>query len=741
VSGADGRRWAFLGDSDLGKAMFRLHAPLPAANGNGRGNLPDPEDVFGDEVAPAPLAALPPGPIRLARLPEGTPPPDFLDRQSAVYRYSQTQQVHRDQPESEGGNKRIRPWHGTGRGFTSGKGSEPWPLFQQELAIAASGPGDWVLEVEGERCVGLAMLAGLVAISQPGHDHTLPAIQARYQSLVEAGIGGVVYVSDHDDEGRKKAERCARAAAAVGLRFEHLQAAAIWAEIPEKGSIDDAPGTPAEQAAAIEAAANRRQLAARVTEQQEIAQAPSDTDAVDRTVAREQLATLLANITARLPLEEVLPPRLARLLSDRAAAFPCDPVALLGPLLAVAASIVGDRGRVQVKAGWSEPLIVWAGNVLPPSALKSPTAAVLSGPLMELQKEEFLAHGTPFEDESPEGPRSAGGGPKPRRFLISDCTYERMVELMAQPNTPGLLSCFDELSQWFTFLERANSGQARGGWLSSWTGGACLVDRKIAGSSFAEKTAVSLFGNIQPEKLADLISEGGGDPTKAGDGLWCRFLWCRPAEIPWRYVEKGVDIKEELVSLFRALDSVGPDPFALNLDPGAVALAVPAWESWAVEAQDSDPARAAFLGKLRGYSVRLAGILHLLHLAELVEGAGLPLAKAIDRNGDGSRHDLLSADAMDRGLKAARFYLQQFDALQPEVGGGDLHADVAGFLRRVEDRQLKEVTPRAVQQWKLLGKGATAKEALEFLRKVSLDHGEMVQGPRKDSWRWVRGNC
>jgi hypothetical protein len=464
---------------------------------------------------------------------------------------------------------------------------------------------------------------------------------------------------------------------------------------------------------------------------------------IGSTAAAEQLATYLANITANLPLGEVLPPRLAHQLTDRAEAFPCDPVALLGPLLAVAASIVGTRGRIQVKEGWSEPLIIWAGNVLPPSALKSPTAAVLSGPLMELQKAEFQAHSTPFQDESADGDAASHEKPKPRRFLISDCTYEQMVELMAQPNTPGLLSYFDELGQWFALLERTNSGQARGGWLSSWTGGVSLVDRKTSTSSFAEKTAISLFGNIQPERLADLIAEGGDDPTKAGDGLWCRFLWCRPSEVPWRYVEHAVDIEAELVSLLKTLDSVGPDAFTLKLDQGAIALARPAWEAWAIQAQDSDPARAAFLGKLRGYSVRLAGILHLLRLAELAQGAGVPLSSAIKHREGGSRFDILGADPMARGLKTAGFYLQQFDALQPEVGGGDLQADVAGFLRRVEGRELQEVAPRDVQQWKLLGKRTTAKEALELLeRVVSLGYGHMTEGPRRDSpGRWVRSKC
>jgi hypothetical protein len=277
VTGADGQQWAYLGDSDLGKAMFRLDSPLPASNGNGRGRRPARAEVFGDAVAQAPPAPLPGGPIRLARLPEGAALPD-LNRERATYTYGSTQQTRRA-PDGKGG-KRIRPavWgpaHPEGcervrkkakerewkepdcSTWISDGGDEPWPLFQQPLAIAAVRTGEFVLEFEGERCVAIAMAAGLVAISQPGHDHTLAGIEARYRALAADGQGGIVYISDHDAEGLKKAQRCAAAAAATGLPFIHLRAADVWPGILIKGSIDDAPGTPADQVAAIEVALQR----------------------------------------------------------------------------------------------------------------------------------------------------------------------------------------------------------------------------------------------------------------------------------------------------------------------------------------------------------------------------------------------------------------------------------------------------------------------------------------------------
>jgi hypothetical protein len=232
--------WAFTRNtSDDRAAHFVLDRPREASS---RLRV-----VNGRKPAPVSTPVSITGPITLARLPEGVQLPD-LNRERATYHYNDGQRTIRD-TNRQGG--KVLPFHREGNQAKAGAGPDPWPLYQQGLALAADG---WVLELEGERCVGLAMAAGVVAISQPGHNHSPDSISARYRSLQDAGVPGVVYVSDHDAEGQRKAERCAAAAAAVGLPFLHLPASKVWPGIAEKGSIDDAPGTPAERLAAIEAA-------------------------------------------------------------------------------------------------------------------------------------------------------------------------------------------------------------------------------------------------------------------------------------------------------------------------------------------------------------------------------------------------------------------------------------------------------------------------------------------------------
>lgn len=439
--------------------------------------------------------------------------------------------------------------------------------------------------------------------------------------------------------------------------------------------------------------------------------------------ARLHAAEHLANLGAEVDLSAVLPLPLAQQLMARADSFPVHPVTLLSPLLCTVAGVIGTRARVAVKRGWSEPLVIWAGNVLEPSQLKTPAANVFSSPLYDLQAEAFASHEAATKAAKAAGEADAPDPAPARRWIVSDATFERIAEVIAQPQTVGLVSFQDELSGWFATLDRSNSNgsSARAGWLSLWSGSASLVDRKVAASSFARHTAVSLFGNVQPEKLLAMIEAGGNDPTAAADGLWCRFLWCRPPELPWRYSDVGCCIREEITDLLKGLDRVTTGT-VFQPSQQAIRNAVPFWEGWADDARQSSPARAAFLGKLRGYSVRIAGILHTLDCAV---SNGWPAE--------------ITARTMDRALLVASYYLAQFDTLAADMGAGEVPADVAMFQRKVNDAGRVEVTLAEVRRWRLWGRENRNKgEVLSFLREVASTYGfgEVVQGTRSDSWVW-----
>ena len=69
---------------------------------------------------------------------------------------------------------------------------------------------------------------------------------------------------------------------------------------------------------------------------------------------------------------DALPEPLRRLVTIGAKAMVCEPSFVALPLLAGAASAIGNARRVQLKRGWSEPAIVWAAIVGDSGTLKSP---------------------------------------------------------------------------------------------------------------------------------------------------------------------------------------------------------------------------------------------------------------------------------------------------------------------------------------------------------------------------------
>jgi hypothetical protein len=208
---------------------------------------------------PAPAAEPAPDPaaITLARLPQAhkQPPAHWPHGQILPYG-SDGQQWAKVVVDAKG--KRHLPHHIDANGKTISKaGPTPWPLWCEAMALE-HGPGKWIVETEGEKCAAWFHAAALVAISQPGHDHKQDKIQARYARLVAAGVAGVVYLADHDKTGSEKAHKCAAAAAAVNLPFVTVPAADVWPGLPAGGSIDDAPGTAADRAAAFNAQLQQR---------------------------------------------------------------------------------------------------------------------------------------------------------------------------------------------------------------------------------------------------------------------------------------------------------------------------------------------------------------------------------------------------------------------------------------------------------------------------------------------------
>lgn len=430
--------------------------------------------------------------------------------------------------------------------------------------------------------------------------------------------------------------------------------------------------------------------------------------AEDSALRREQLQAFRATFNSTLALSQVFNSELANLLEKRAESLPCDPVAYITPLLATAAGVVGKRMSFVVKGGedcWAEPCVIWCGNVMAPSSLKSPIAADIRKPVDRMQRES-IERCKPSKDDDDADKET------PRRFAFGGITHAAMVDLICEEKTQGLIGYYDELASLFAELEKTHNTAMRAELLLLWTGGPISRDTKTSGHAYASATAVSFYGNIQPDKLKSLINKDGAE-NSAGDGLWCRFLWVRPKEIVWQYNDLVANIQQKLSDVFDALDKT-PHNSILQLSPEAIAIGAQQWNLWEYEKQDCDAAQAAFIGKLRGYSVRIAGVLHLLDLAT---DQGDPFNSAMLQLGDG----LIPAAAMQRAILLCQFCLGQWQQLQAELGHGDVPATVTKLLSKAQG--LAAVTPRDVCRWHLLGRNTKTAEAVAFLHDVAQQWG------------------
>ncbi len=243
ITGADERAWAFTGNTRDGRAgHYTLDKPLDGAQRLPR-RLIQQRLAEPARTPPAPLPDRPPVLARMTpREPAGSP-----------YRYGPTQLVKRVAL-ADGDKAFYASYFGILVPFLddqwqTGSGPDPWPVFHHDDTIGAEG---WILETEGEKCAEIAASEGVVTISQPGHARTIELIVPRYQALKADGCPGVVYLADHDgpdrpvhqQEGRRRAENAAEAAAQAGLPMIVIPAIDLWPSIPDGGSIDDAPDGP-----------------------------------------------------------------------------------------------------------------------------------------------------------------------------------------------------------------------------------------------------------------------------------------------------------------------------------------------------------------------------------------------------------------------------------------------------------------------------------------------------------------
>jgi Protein of unknown function (DUF3987) len=298
--------------------------------------------------------------------------------------------------------------------------------------------------------------------------------------------------------------------------------------------------------------------------------------------------------------EELLPDAFRPLVRDVAERMqvPIDYPAVVTVLCLAGA--VNRRATIQPKlndTGWVVVPNLWGAIIALPGFMKSPVIQHATRPLSQIQTEWRLEHKEAQEDYArareeselqhsawkeqykwnskrgrslPERPHDALEEPKMRRLIVNDTTFEALHQIMSE-NPAGVIAIRDELTGWWSTLDRVGREGERAFCLQAWNGDTGhTIDRIGRGSIHVEACCMSMLGGIQPARLRsyliDALQDGAGN-----DGLIQRFqllVW-PDTESAWTYVDRppNFNSEEQAACVFRALvkmDTENPKRFRFS---------------------------------------------------------------------------------------------------------------------------------------------------------------------------------
>jgi putative DNA primase/helicase len=350
--------------------------------------------------------------------------------------------------------------------------------------------------------------------------------------------------------------------------------------------------------------------------------------------------------------EDLLPVSFRPLVADVSERMqvPMDYPAVM--MVLCSAGLVNRRATIQPKANDTAWVVVpnlWGGIIARPGLLKSPVIQAATRPAIRIQaewrweyeaaladyareKEECELRHSAWRDQfkastkgknaPPERPGDAPVEPTLKRLVVNDATFEALHHTMSE-NPAGILVIRDELTGWWSTLDKPGREGERAFALEAWAGDSSFtVDRIGRGTIHVPHCCMSMLGGIQPGRLRSYLVDALKDGP-SNDGLIQRFqLLVWPDTAPdWKYVDRTPDAESEKKAerVFRRLVEFDADnPARFRFAPDAQGLFV----EWLTELE----------AKVRGDELHPALISHLSKYRSLMPSLAL-LFELADRLG------------------------------------------------------------------------------------------------------------
>jgi putative DNA primase/helicase len=313
------------------------------------------------------------------------------------------------------------------------------------------------------------------------------------------------------------------------------------------------------------------------------------------------------------------------------------------------AGTVNRRAAIQPKAEDTSWIVVpnlWGGIIAEPGLLKSPVIQTVTRPLQQIQELWWQEHEQAKEDFTRENEEyelrraawreqykaatkkgkdtgalteSPPPAPRLRRLLVNDATFEALHVTLSE-NPAGVLVVRDELTGWWSQLDRQGREGERAFYLQAWNGDtAVTVDRIGRGNIHVPNCCVSMLGGIQPARLRSYLVDAIADGPM-NDGLIQRFQVIVWPDTPsnWHYVDRPVNAFAENAArtVFERLVKLDPaNPLRFRFSADAQSLFV----AWLFELESkvrNNEMHAALVSHLSKYRSLMPSLAVLFELAD-----------------------------------------------------------------------------------------------------------------------------
>lgn len=203
--------------------------------------------------------------------------------------------------------------------------------------------------------------------------------------------------------------------------------------------------------------------------------------------------------------------------------------------LSVAATLIGNSYRIQIKEGWMERPLFWMAIVGHSGIRKTPSLDAMIRPLQLIDKTMYTQYLEELEKYQSKKTESDSKTTIPKQLVVTDSTIEALIPIL-KDNSNGILYFKDELIGWINDLCRYNKGSAEQQWLSLYSNQPIRLNRKTEGDHVrVDNPFANVIGGIQPDILPSLFENGRGI-----NGFTSRIIFSYPDSVKRKLSHKNM---------------------------------------------------------------------------------------------------------------------------------------------------------------------------------------------------------